>query len=518
MRQSRTVPSSIAVLLLAAILAAAVVVPVSGASTAAAASIDTAFRDLPTSVRTGDILKVQVDVPDQATCVGSIIYRDNSEQKLKELKEQDGRCRWDVIVPDVTRRGEADVSVTIRDGDVQAMLSATVMVVRRSDTVGIELKELPASAKRGGGFNIAIGVPDNATCSGHIVYTDGKTQSLDSQPEYKERCRWEMTVPTDVERGTARAAITINLDGRTTNLFTSFDVDRDSEKAKVLTAFQDIPTSVRRDDALPIRLLVPGGARCTGEGLFRGTDNVKLPEAQEMSGVCSWSIVVPDDTKRGDSRVKVTVKADGDEFTIDAYLSVDDTSSQVDASFKDLPGNIQRGDNLDVRVSVPDGATCHGDVTFDDGTVVTLESKAEKKSRCFWSLKVPNYTPRGTAVVRVWIDDHGTQTTLVGNVDVEGRGSEPITSSWDSIPTSVKRGTEFTVSVNATSGSACNGQIDFSDGMRWTLGDTQAEDSRCRWKVQVPNHVAVGKAKAQVKVQKSGGADTLKAEIDVTAP
>ncbi|MCC7371255.1 MAG: hypothetical protein IT306_22755 [Chloroflexi bacterium] len=518
MRQSRTVPSSIAVFLLAAILAAAVVVPVSGASTAAAASIDAAFRDLPTSVRTGDMLKVQVDVPDQATCVGSIIHRDNTEQKLKELKESDGRCRWDVIVPDVTRRGEADVAVTIRDGDVQTILSATVMVVRRSDTVGIELKELPASTKRGGGYTINISVPDNATCSGQVTYSDGKTQSLDSQPEYKERCRWEGTVPSDVERGTARAAITINLDGRSTTLFTSFDVDRDSEKAKVLTAFQDLPTTVRRDDALPIRLLVPGGARCTGEGQFRSSDNIKLPEVQEQSGICSWSIVVPEDTKRGDSRVKVTVKADGDELTIDANIAVDETSSDVDAAFKDLPSNIQRGDNLEVRVSVPDGATCHGDVTFDDGTVVALESKTEKKSRCLWSIKVPNYTPRGVAVVRVWIDDHGIQTTLVGNVDVEGRGSEPITSSWDSIPTTVKRGTEFTVSANATSGASCTGQIDFVDGMRWTLGDTQAEDSRCRWKVQVPNHVSPGKAKVQVKVQKSGGADTLKAEIDVTAP
>jgi hypothetical protein len=466
-------------------------------------------------VRTGDILKVQVDAPDQGTCEGSILYRDNSVQKLTELKESDGRCRWDIVVPNLSRRGEAEVSVTVKDGDAHVTVRAYVMVVIRSDSVGVELKELPGKAKRGGRITFSLEVPDNSTCSGTVTYADGKTQSLDSQPEYKERCRWELTVPDDVTRGTARAVITVNMDGRSTTLATSFEVDRDSEKAEVLATFQDLPGNVRRDASLPVRVIVPDGARCTGEVPFRSAENVKLDETQEQDGVCAWSIVVPDDAKRGETRVKVTVKAGGDDGTIDAYINVDATESNVEAAFKDLPGSIKRGDDLEIRVSLPDGASCQGDVTFDDGTVLQLEGKTEKKDRCLWSVKVPNYIPRGVAVVRVWVVDQGLQTTLTGNVDVEGRGSEPITSSWDSIPSSAKRGDEFTVTVNATSGSTCSGQIDFADGMRWTLGTSEATDSRCRWKVQVPNHVSTGKARAEVKIQKTGGSDTLKHELEI---
>jgi hypothetical protein len=51
--------------------------------------------------------------------------------------------------------------------------------------------------------------------------------------------------------------------------------------------------------------------------------------------------------------------------------------------------------------------------------------------------------------------------------------------------------------------------------MHWTLGNTDAEDSRCRWKVQVPNHVSPGKAKAEVTIVKGGGSDTLDAEFEI---
>ena len=505
---------------MAVMLTVAVMVPLGGASTAAAApaSLVTAFRDLPLTVRTGDIMKVQVDAPNQARCEGNILYRDNSIQKLAEVKESDGRCRWDITVPDISRRGEADVTVTVKDAEEQATITATVMVVRRSDSTGITLKELPGSAKRDGRFTVNLEVPDNATCFGQITYTDGKTQNLDSQPEYKERCRWEVSVPSDVTRGTARGIVDVTHEGRSTKLSFSFDVDRDSEKAKVLAAFQDLPASVRRDGTLTIKALVPGGARCTGDVEFRSADNVKLEDAQEQSGACYWSVVVPNDAKRDESRVKVTVKADGKETVVDAYFNVEGESSDVKAEFKDLPNNISRGDNLDIRVTLPDAATCHGVVTFDDGTNLTLEAKTEKKDRCLWSVKVPNYIPRGTAVVRVWIDDHGVQTSLTGNVTVEGRGSEPIATSWEKIPTSAKLDEEFTVEVNATSGSSCSGKIDFADGMRWTLGTTEATDSRCRWKVQVPKHVTPGKAKAEVKIVKGGGTDTIKAEIEIKNP
>jgi hypothetical protein len=96
---------SSAVLLVAVILTAGFVVPISGVSTAAAApaSFFSAFRDLPSTVQTGDILKVQVDAPDQAMCEGTIQYRDNSIEKLAAMKEADGRCRWDVLVPQLVR-------------------------------------------------------------------------------------------------------------------------------------------------------------------------------------------------------------------------------------------------------------------------------------------------------------------------------------------------------------------------------------------------------------------------------
>jgi hypothetical protein len=517
-RQSRTVPLSSAVLLVAVILTAGFVVPISGVSTAAAApaSFFSAFRDLPSTVQTGDILKVQVDAPDQAMCEGTIQYRDNSIEKLAAMKEADGRCRWDVLVPQLSRRGEADVSVTVKDGDNQATIRATVMVVIRSDAVGVALKTLPGEAKRGSGITINLDVPDKSSCVGGITYADGNVQSLDSQTEYKERCRWEVTVPQDVARGTARAGITVHMDGRSTSLWTSFDVDRSSKKAAVLAAFQDLPGNIRRDATLPVRVIVPDGARCSGEVPFRSAENIKLEETQEQDGVCHWSIVVPNDAKRGETSVKVTVKAGGDEMTLHGQINVDASSDDVEAAFKDLPNTIKRGDDLEIRVSLPDGATCQGDVTFDDGTVLQLEGQTEKKDRCLWSVRVPNYVPRGIAVVRILVVDQGFNTTLTGNVDVEGRGSEPISSAWESIPTSAERGDEFSVTVNATSGSTCSGRIDFADGMRWTLGTTEATDSRCRWRVQVPNHVGTGKAKAEVKIEKSGGSDTLKHELQIT--
>ncbi|MGE3267755.1 MAG: hypothetical protein AB7P40_03335 [Chloroflexota bacterium] len=506
-------------MLIAAILTA-VVAPFGGAGAAVAAPalLETAFRDLPNSVRTGDILKVQVDAPNGAQCNGEISYRDNSIQKLEKQDEADGRCRWDVTVPDLNRRGLAYITVTVRDGDKEAKLTAYVDVVRRADTVGIELKDLPARAKRNGKFTIKLEVPDGSTCSGLVTYADGKTQGLDSQPEYKEQCRWDPTIGGDVERGTARVTITVSQEGRNTTLATSFEVDKDSEDAEVLAAFQDLPGTVRRDGTLPLRVLVPGGASCKGEVQFRSADNAKLEEDHEQNGVCRWSIIVPKETKRGDNDVQVTVKADGDEQTIHAIINVDDSSDDVDASFKDLPTSIKRGDDLEVRVTVPDGSSCQGDVTFDDGVVHQLEPQAEKKERCLWDLKVPTFTPRGVAVVRVWIDDHGVQTTLIGNVQVEGKDSEPVTTAWDPTPGDTKAGDDVAISVTATSGSTCSGAITYANGLRWTLGTTEAQDSRCRWKAPVPQKGAEGKASVEVKIEKSGGSDKLTAEFQVTAP
>ena len=153
----------------------------------------------------------------------------------------------------------------------------------------------------------------------------------------------------------------------------------------MLVAFQDPPTVARQDGPLPIRVLVPPTAKCKGEVTFRSADNMKLDQILGDGGLCRWTIYVPKDAKRGDSKISVTVTDGGNDTTISAPVSIQDVSSNVDANFKDLPDSIQRGDDLEVRVSVPDGATCSGEVRFDDGGVNTLANQTEKKERCFWT-------------------------------------------------------------------------------------------------------------------------------------
>src|SRR5690606_23360754 len=130
-------------------------------------------------------------------------------------------------------------------------------------------------------------------------------------------------------------------------------------------------------------------------------------------------------------------------------------------TFKDLSSTIRRGENIDVRVGVPDNATCWGDVTFSDGVVRSMDQQSERKDRCLWSVRVPAYTMRGVAVVRVWIDDHGQQTSLTGNVIVEGQDDEPVSATWDNLPKEVERSQTFEVSVLVATGSTCAGKIVF---------------------------------------------------------
>jgi hypothetical protein len=478
--------------------------------------LETAFRDLPPSVQTGEILKVQVDTPNDATCDGSILYRDNTTQKLDQQKEKDSRCRWDIIVPETTRRGEADVIVTVKAGNGESVtLNATLNVTRRADILDLAIQDLPGTVKRSSGYTIRLDVPEGTLCQGLVTYVDGKTQALDVQSEHKGRCRWDPTVPGDVTRGTAKVSLTLTQDGRQTIVTTSFEVDKDNEDAELMIALQDLPTTVRQEGTLPIRALVPGGAKCSGEVTFRSSDNVKLAEVREEGGLCRWSIAVPDDAKRGDSEVKVTVSLGGKNQKITGAFNVDDSTSSVDAAFKSLPTSIRRGDDLEVRVSVPDGSTCSGAVTFDDGAVVNLDAKAEKKDRCLWELKVPTYTPRGTAVVRVIVDDHGVQTTLTGNVVVEGKEDESVTTSFASVPKEAKVGEKFDLSVKVNSGWTCSGSISFADGMRWTLGTTDAVKSRCTWTVEVPVHVSPGKAKIEVKLVRGDEKSTLTQEMEI---
>jgi hypothetical protein len=507
---------SIAVALVTVLLTATVLVPNPGAGIAvAASSLAVAFRDLPASVRAGDSLRVIVDAPGGSMCDGLITYRDNSTQTLTQIKEEDGRCRWDIVVPDATRRGEADIDVKVRRNTQESDLTATIDVGRRTDDVGLVLKKLPGAVRRNNDFSVRIEVPDKATCQGIITYENAKTQALDLRSEDNEQCRWDLTVPADVERGEARLSVTITQDGKPTTLLTSFDVSRGNDDPDVLVAFQDPVSTARRDGPLPIRVLVPDSATCKGDVSFRSADNVKLREIAGDGGICRWTINVPEDAKRGESKITVTVSDDGKDTSITAPVTIEEDTDDVDANFKDLPTTIKRGDDLEVRISAPDNATCRGELRFDDGGVSALDQQTVKKDRCLWNAKVPAYTPRGTLIVWALIDDHGVQTTLTGNVEVEGRDDEPISASWDTQLKDVQPGQSFDVSLSVAKGSTCVGQIDFAGGMQWTLGDKSEDESHCKWRVDVPNHVGAGKAKTKITVTKGKDTTTLTANFNV---
>jgi hypothetical protein len=500
------------------ILTAMVEVPRLGAgpTVARAASIEAAFRDLPATVLTGDILKVDLDVQNGSTCDGSVVYRDNSEQKLKKIDEEDDRCTWSVIVPENVRRGEADVYVTVNHNEDRLTLTSTIDVVRGVDDVVVVLRELPGSVKRGSDFEIRLDVPDKANCKGTIVYEDERPQTLLEQNESRERCRWEMTVPDDVTRGTARVTIEVKTeDEHVTTLGANFEVGREKDGADMLVAFKDLPGSIHHDATLPVRAVVPAGATCSGEVSFRSAPNAKLEETTEQSGLCRWSVDVPDNAKRGDTEVLVKVTSGEKETYLKAMVTIDESSGRVDANFKDLSNSIRRGDDLEVRVSVPDGAECRGDIVFDDGVQRSLDPQKEKRDRCFWSVGVPNRTPRGPAVVRVFVDDHGMTTTLVSNVMVEGREDDPLSGFWQDVPKQAKIGEKFEVVVNVSSGSACVGKITFPEGLKWVLGDRVEDNGTCRWEVEVPVHVKSGKAGAEVNIEKNGKRNVLKADIEI---
>ena len=154
-------------------------------------------------------------------------------------------------------------------------------------------------------------------------------------------------------------------------------------------------------------------------------------------------------------------------------------------------------------------------VRFDDGAVTSLSPQVEKRERCLWSVKVPTYTPRGPAIVRVWIDDHGLQTSLLGNVAVEGRDDDPIKASWAEIPKEVRIGETFELSTSVAKGASCTGTVTFAEGLRWTLGQQDAKDGRCTWNVEVPLHASTGSAHAEVKVERKNESNTLLGDVEV---
>lgn len=399
-------------LLLALILAG----PTLSVALAEPAAFEASFRDLPTSVRAGDMLTVQVATQSGTTCDGTITYRGGGVQTLGSLSETDRRCRWDVSVPTAVRRGTADISVhMVTDGD-EGTIAASIEVTSRGDDVDAVFRALPGTARRGEQVTIRADVTDGSTCQGSIVYDDGRAQALAAQTESRERCRWDAVVATDAPYGPAKVALTVTQGTGQTTLQGSFEVGRRSDDAQVLVGIKDLATTVRGDGAYIIRALVPDHATCSGSVVYHGASQT-LEDKTESDGECTWTAQVPSDARSGSAEVSIKVQKDNDSVTTIAGLTVGG-SSDVDASFRSLPGSIRRGETLEIRVTVPNGASCDGSLAYQDNNPQPLGAQSEQRERCAWEVKVPSNAPRGTATVRVTVTDGTDSTTLVSSVEI----------------------------------------------------------------------------------------------------
>jgi hypothetical protein len=480
---------------------------------AAPAMLSAAFRDLPASVRAGDPLAVQVAVPSNATCDGVVTFRDSERLKLDTRDEVAGRCRWDVTVPTSARRGTADIDVTVRRDSEQTTVSASLQVTARGDDLEVSFHDLPAAVRRGDEVTVRADVTDGSSCTGTVTYDDGRTVALPTQDERRRRCRWDITVPSDAPYGPAKIRIDITEGNSHVALSGSFEVARESDDAQFVISLKNLPASARGDDVFAIRALVPAGAKCSGSVAYYGATQT-LDAQNEANGECVWSSRVPTDTRPGIAEVRVTARQDGHEEHAVAGIPIGRGSSSIGATFKDLATEIRRGQDLEIRVNVPNGATCAAAITFFDSDSKSLGSQTEHKDRCLWSVDIDKNTPRGTATVTVVVGDGGDTTTLLGNVEVLGkdeasRVSSSVTkASWgDGIPSTAKPGDTFTVRVNAPNDVTCTGKILYADGMKWVLGKREEESSLCQWDATVPMSVGAGKATVEVTVS-NGDEDT----------
>jgi len=368
-------------------------------------------------VRAGDILTVQVDTQSGTSCAGVITYRGGAAQELGSIRESDRRCRWDVTVPIAARRGTADIVVhSTSDGD-ETTLTASVEVRSRGDEVDVAFRALPGSARRGEQVSIRADVPDGATCQGAIVYDDGRAQALAAQAESRERCRWDVTVATDAPYGPAKVTLTVSQGSGQATLAGSFEVGRQSSDAELLVGIKDLAATVRHEGAFIIQAMVPDNATCSGTVVYHGASQT-LENRNEADGACVWTVPVPADARSGAAEVSVKVQKDNDASTTVAGLVVSEGASALDASFRSLPGSIRRGETLEIRVTVPNGASCTGTLAYQDDTPQPLAAQAEQRERCVWQVKVPSNAPRGTATVRVTITDGIDSTTLVSSVEI----------------------------------------------------------------------------------------------------
>jgi hypothetical protein len=489
--------------------------PTAGVVVAAPAALAVSFRDLPASARAGSVFTVQVGVSSGATCDGTITYRDGVVQKLDSLGETDGRCRWNPTVPDDARRGNADIAVNAHQDDDVVTVTASFDVTRQSDDITASFHETPGTVRRSDDVTVRVDVDDGATCQGLIVYDDGRSQPLAPQNSARQRCRWTFTVPTDAAYGTTQLGVIVGLGTSQTTLASSFEVGRKAEDAALTLGIKGLPGSIRRDDSFTIRAQVPDDTSCTGTVSYFGVAPQVLASVDETDGECRWSTQVPSDARRGTAEINVTATQESTSQTVAGWFAVERGSSNVDANFKDLATEIQRGQSLEVRVTVPDNATCSGTVTYQDADPLGLATQTERKGRCMWELPVSSTAPRGTAAVRVTVSDGSDSTTLLGNVSVLGKG-EVARASWASdLPDSLKPGDAFDVKVNVPGNASCSGAITFSDGSQSALQSRDENGSQCKWRVTVPSGMAAGTANVQVSVVKDKRETKLSGTIKI---
>src|SRR5204863_8113907 len=113
----------------------------------------------------------------------------------------------------------------------------------------------------------------------------------------------------------------------------------------------------------------------------------------------------------------------------------------------------------EIRVNVPDKATCDGTLTFLDADPVTLASQTEHKDRCLWEINIPANANRGPATVRVNVHDGSNATALVANVAVPAK-DEVSRANWaNDLPDSANPGDSLDVTVDVPLGSTCTGKI-----------------------------------------------------------
>jgi len=517
-RQFWAVPGSVAIRATVAVLVmAASLYSGVGTVVAAPASLDASFRDLPASLQAGDVLSIQVVVPSGASCDGAVTYRDGLSLPFDGVKENNGRCRWDTSVPPDARRGTADIVVNVKKDSDKLTLRASFEVTRQGDTISATFNDLPEAVKRNDGVSIRVHVGDGAICQGWITYDDGRVQALDGQTERKSRCKWDMSVPADAVYGPAKVRVSITEGSSQMTLAGSFEVAKESEGSTFDVGYRDLPATVRRDDPFQVRLLVPAGSTCAGSIAYFGVSPQKLDELKDNDGECRWAGHVPADAKPGNAEVEVTVKNGGQQVTTVATVTVDRASSDVDASFKSWPESIQREQTLEIRVSVPNDATCDGTLTFFDSDPRPLGAQSEHKERCLWEVDVPSNAPRGTATVRVTVSVSGDSTTLVGNVEVLNKGDITKASWADDLVKVAKPGNTFDVKVTVPNDSTCSGRVSFADGMSWALGNQDEKDGQCKWTVTVPVGTKAGEATVRVSVWKNGAEMKLSDTLEVVA-